>query len=115
MNESDEQFANLFAAQNTILTKLDSGTSVTQKHVFNEMFLISDSIRKINWKITPEIRKINGFDCRKAVGRVFDSIVVIAFYTDEIVPSGGPECFTGLPGMILGVAIPRMHKYLVCN
>ncbi|MEJ7768184.1 MAG: GLPGLI family protein, partial [Chitinophagaceae bacterium] len=38
-----------------------------------------------------------------------DSIIVIAFYTDEIVPSGGPESFAGLPGMILGIAIPRMH------
>ena len=53
--------------------------------------------------------KIAGFDCRKAVGKVMDSIIVIAFYTDEIVPSGGPESFAGLPGMILGVAIPRMH------
>ena len=38
-----------------------------------------------------------------------DSIVVIAFYTDEILPSGGPESFTGLPGMILGIAVPKMH------
>jgi GLPGLI family protein len=34
---------------------------------------------------------------------------VVAFYTDEIIPSGGPESFTGLPGMILGVALPHQH------
>jgi hypothetical protein len=39
----------------------------------------------------------------------YDSIVVIAFYTDEIIPSSGPESFGGLPGMILGLAIPKMH------
>jgi GLPGLI family protein len=32
---------------------------------------------------------------------------VVAFYCPEIVPQGGPEFFTGLPGMILGLAIPR--------
>jgi GLPGLI family protein len=96
-------------ADNIVAANLDSGTIVTQKTLFSEIFLISDTLRKIDWKIASEIRKIAGFDCRKAVGRVLDSIVVIAFYTDEIVPSGGPESFTGLPGMILGLAIPRMH------
>ena len=38
-----------------------------------------------------------------------DSIYVVAFYTDEIVTPGGPESFTGLPGMILGVALPHQH------
>ncbi len=38
-----------------------------------------------------------------------DSVFVVAFYTDQIVPGGGPESFTGLPGMILGLAIPRMN------
>ena len=38
-----------------------------------------------------------------------DSIYVVAFYTDEIVTSGGPESFCGLPGMILGVALPHQH------
>jgi GLPGLI family protein len=36
-----------------------------------------------------------------------DSIYVVAFYTDEIHVSGGPESFHGLPGMILGVAVPH--------
>ncbi|MBS1664969.1 MAG: GLPGLI family protein, partial [Bacteroidetes bacterium] len=36
-------------------------------------------------------------------------IYVVAFYTDEILTSGGPESFTGLPGMILGVSLPHEH------
>jgi GLPGLI family protein len=36
-----------------------------------------------------------------------DSIYVVAFYTTEIPVSGGPESFSGLPGMILGVALPH--------
>jgi len=82
---------------------------VHQKNIFGSDFLITDSLQQIEWKITNELRTIAGFECRKAVGRVFDSIVVIAFYTDQVIPSSGPESFGGLPGMILGLAIPRMH------
>jgi len=99
----------LFDSENTILTHLDSNRSLTQRNIYGDIYLVTDSLRNIEWKITPEIRKIAGFDCRKAVGRVMDSIVVIAFYTDEIITTGGPESFNGLPGMILGLAIPRLH------
>ena len=103
------KFWGIFDSENTILTRLDSNSSVTQRSIYGDIYLVADSLRNIAWKITPEIRKIAGFDCRKAVGRVMDSIVVIAFYTDEIVTTGGPESFNGLPGMILGLAIPRLH------
>ena len=99
----------VFDGDNVIATNLNSNTAVTQKSVYGDTYLIMDSIRKIDWKIGTELRKIAGFDCRKAVGKVMDSIVVIAFYSDEILPNGGPESFAGLPGMILGVAIPKMH------
>jgi GLPGLI family protein len=38
---------------------------------------------------------------------MLDSIYVVAFYTTQIPISGGPESFNGLPGMILGVALPH--------
>ena len=44
----------------------------------------------------------------EAVGILFDSVYVFAFYTDEITISGGPMGIHGLPGMILGITIPRM-------
>jgi GLPGLI family protein len=52
---------------------------------------------------------IAGFACRRANAIIMDSIYVVAFYTDEIITPGGPESFTGLPGMILGVALPHEH------
>jgi GLPGLI family protein len=99
----------IFDSENTIFTNLDSNTAVTQRTIYSDVYLVSDSMHKIDWKISTEMRKIAGFDCRKAVGRVMDSIIVIAFYTDEIITPGGPESFSGLPGMILGLAIPRLH------
>jgi len=52
---------------------------------------------------------IAGFECRRANALIMDSIYVVAFYTDEISTTGGPESFSGLPGMILGLAIPHEH------
>ncbi len=92
---------------NTTFTDLLAGTFVSQKSVFESTFLVKDSTRKIHWKITDETREIAGYVCRRANALVLDSVYVVAFYTDEIAVSGGPESFTGLPGMILGVALPH--------
>ena len=92
---------------NTVYIDLDTKTSIIQKEVFEEKFLVKDSIRKINWKLTNETRDIAGYPCRRANALVLDSVYVVAFYTDKIPLSGGPETFTGLPGMILGVALPH--------
>jgi GLPGLI family protein len=94
---------------NTVYRDLEKGARTTKKNMFGTDYLVQDSLLKIDWKITNEPRTIAGFECKKAVGRIFDSVVVIAFYTDEILASSGPESFGGLPGMILGLAIPRLH------
>lgn len=83
-------------------------TTVMQRNVFENEYQVKDSITKYNWKITGEVREIAGFECKKALTKINDSVVVVAFYTDQIVPRGGPENFNGLPGMILGLAIPRL-------
>ncbi len=79
------------------------------KFVFDATYLLSDTLMNIKWKLVPnETREIAGFNCRKAQGVIFDSVYVFAFYTDEITTPGGPMSLSGLPGMILGVTIPRM-------
>ncbi len=97
----------LASQNNVIRTDLTTSTFISQKKVFEETFLVKDSIRNINWKITDETRDIAGYTCRRANALILDSIYVVAFYTDEIAVSGGPESFAGLPGMILGVALPH--------
>jgi GLPGLI family protein len=92
---------------NIVYTDLDNGHNVIQKQVFEQTYLLSDTTRKIHWKITDETREIAGYTCRRANAIVMDSIYVVAFYTDKIHVSGGPENFTGLPGMILGLALPH--------
>ncbi|TAH04733.1 MAG: GLPGLI family protein [Sphingobacteriales bacterium] len=82
---------------------------IIQRDVFENTYLITDSMRTINWRITNETRTIAGFECKKAVGVICDSVYVVAFYTDEIIASTGPESIGGLPGLILGLAVPRLH------
>jgi GLPGLI family protein len=73
-----------------------------------ERIAIIDSFRHIQWKVIDEFRDIAGFRCQKYVGVIFDSVYVTAFVTDQILVSDGPESFTGLPGMVMGLAIPRL-------
>ena len=98
-----------FADNNVVYNDYTTGTTISQKPIYEETFLVKDSLLKIKWKITADTRLIAGFECRKAVGVLYDTVAVFAFYTDEIAISGGPEGINGLPGMILGVGIPRLH------
>jgi GLPGLI family protein len=98
-----------FADDNTVYNDYVAKTTVSRKPVFEETFLVQDSLLKIKWKLTADTRNIAGFECRKAIGILFDTVAVFAFYTDEILVNGGPEGINGLPGMILGMGIPRLH------
>ncbi len=86
-----------------------------QKQIAGTNFVIEDSIPNIQWKITNENREIAGYNCRKAVGKIMDDVYVFAFYTDDITISGGPCSINGLPGMILGLTIPRLYTSFIAT
>ncbi len=100
------------ADKNVVYNDFKTGKTISQKPVFEETFLMEDSLLNIKWKLTSDTRTIAGFDCRKAIGFIDDTLAVFAFYTDELLVNGGPEGIHGLPGMILGVGIPRLHTKL---
>ncbi|WP_165501732.1 GLPGLI family protein [Pedobacter frigiditerrae] len=110
-NESDLENRwngkNIVSQINTVYNDFSTHTTITEKEIYGDFFLIKDSVRKITWKITDETREIAGYKCRRANGIIMDSIYVVAFYTSKIPIEGGPESFSGLPGMILGVALPH--------
>ncbi|MDP1842412.1 MAG: GLPGLI family protein [Sediminibacterium sp.] len=97
------------AEKNQVFTYLASFKFISEKNAVNERRVISDTLTKIYWKLTDETRDIAGYECRRANGLINDSIYIVAFYTDAIKTKGGPELFNGLPGMILGLAIPHFH------
>lgn len=91
-------------------------TFTDYKFVFDNSYLLTGALMNIDWKLSPlETREIGGFNCRKATGIIFDSVYVFAFYTEEITTSGGPMGITGLPGMIMGITIPRMFTSWVAT
>lgn len=110
--ESDTKTNSFFgspATDNEVYSDYTNGKTIAHKNVFEKSFLIEDSLRNATWKITNDFREIAGFNCRRATTIIMDSVFVVAFYTDEIMVPGGPESFNGLPGMILGLVINRLH------
>lgn len=99
-------FLSEVAFSNIVLNDFVNGISHSQKNLLSTDFIVTDALQKIKWRITNESRDIAGFNCRRANALIMDSIYVVAFYTDEIVTKAGPESFSGLPGMIMGLAIP---------
>ena len=97
------------ASNNIVFSSFETKTSVSVKNVFEKTYVMEDSLRKAKWKITNDFREIAGFNCRRATTIIMDSVFVVAFYTDEIMIPGGPESFNGLPGMIMGLIINRLH------
>jgi GLPGLI family protein len=87
----------------------DSNSIIVQKQVFEKLVLIQDSIPPIQWKLSNEFKKIADINCRKATAIILDSIFLIAYYTDAIITPSGPESVSGLPGMVLGLVIPRIN------
>ena len=99
----------MVAQNNIVYTDWPARRMINQKSIIGEDFLLTDSTRNISWKITNEMREVAGFACRRANAVIMDSIYVVAFYTEDIHVSGGPETFNGLPGMILELALPHEH------
>ncbi len=95
--------------ENEVYVDLETKKVVSKRRQLDDYYLLADSVHAIKWKFENETRKIAGWNCRKAVGRIYDSVYVVAFYCPEIIPQGGPELVSGLPGMILGLAIPRLY------
>lgn len=94
---------------NIVYNDYSNNTCTLFKLVYEEKMLVQDTLKKLEWKLSNEIRTIAGYKCRKATTTINDSVTIFAFYAQELLSTGGPETFNGLPGMILGLAIPRMH------
>lgn len=95
--------------KNYIAHHFEDSSTTMRLGIFENNYLLKDSLQKYDWKITGEVREIAGFQCKKALTKIGDSVVVVAFYTDEMLTKSGPFNFNGLPGMILGIAVPRLH------
>lgn len=90
--------------KNVVYQNYKTNSRLTEKRIWGELFLLADSTRSFNWKITESKRSICGYQCRKAIWQANDSTRIYAWFCSEVIPSVGPESFIGLPGAILGLA-----------
>jgi GLPGLI family protein len=95
--------------KNQISTNLKDSIYAENKDIYDKKVRVLDTIRNLSWTITNTYRNIAGYNCRQATTVIFDSVKVFAFYCPQIKPSAGPDAFNGLPGCILGVALPALH------
>ena len=123
INSNGMQIRMMTPGQNDVLF-YDFGTArrVQQTDIMDKKFLVSDSIRKLNWKLTGETQTILGHVCQKAVAQrtgkrmqmnmdngkmerkeVNDTTPIVAWFTTDIPVPAGPEVQGQLPGLILAL------------
>lgn len=102
-------WVNVPSEKNIVFNNYSENKVVAKKEIYDKTILIKDSLPDYKWKMKEEFRTIAGYNCRRAETIIMDSIWVVAFYSDAIIAPGGPESFNGLPGMILGVVMPRLN------
>lgn len=100
---------NKMANSNSVLQVFEERLYEAEKTIYEKSYRVKDSLPQYQWKLENEFRTIAGHSCRKASTIILDSLYIMAFYTDEIPVGGGPESFNGLPGMILGIVVPRIN------
>ncbi len=91
-------------SKNTHYQNFKTGERLSGYAIWGELQFVKDSLKYREWKMTNQERHIAGYDCRMAIWYKNDTTRIYAWYSEEIVPSIGPESFTGLPGAILGLA-----------
>ncbi|MFN4915288.1 MAG: GLPGLI family protein [Sphingomonadales bacterium] len=92
---------------NEVIMQGDSFT--LRKEVYELKVRVRDSVIPFKWKITNDKRSIAGYNCRKAIARFQDTVMIYAFYAEELVGTSGPEVVQSLPGVILGLGIPTYN------
>ena len=100
---------------------LEKGTIVDRREIADKNYVVTDSVRKLNWKLTNETKSILNYTARKAISQrigtrtqmsmengqmkreeVADTVSIIAWFTTDVPVATGPGSYQGqLPGLIL--------------
>ncbi len=99
-----------------------SSKKIEQRDIMEKKFIVRDSIRKLNWKLTGESQTILGHVCQKATAQrtgirtqmtmdngrmerkeINDTANIVAWFTNDIPVPAGPEVQGQLPGLILAL------------
>ncbi len=114
--EKDETHYNVEIGDNegwTFFKDIKTKEMLSRENIWTKYFIVKDTLRDMQWKITDEAKKIGNFNCQKALctfrGRDYE-----AWFTTEIPISTGPWKFWGLPGLIVeAYDVNREYKFVL--
>jgi GLPGLI family protein len=99
---------------NFLYKNVEEGISKTEKDFLGKIFLVTDTLKPMDWKLVNETKKIGDYTCFKAtttreapLSAQSDTVkdrTVVVWYTPEVPISNGPDDYWGLPGLILEVS-----------
>ena len=123
MNTNGMQIRMMAPGQNDIIFyDFGAAKKTEQRDMMDKKFIITDSIRKLNWKLTGETQTILGHVCQQAIAQrtgkrtqmnmdngkmerkeINDTTNIVAWFTSDIPVPAGPEVQGQLPGLILAL------------
>ena len=114
------------SANETTYINYAQGSRVDQREMFEKNFIVTDTINKLQWKLSEETKPVLNFTARKATATriatrptmtmengemkrqmVTDTVPVVAWYTTEVPVPAGPDFQGQLPGLILELDINK--------
>jgi len=102
LGDEDREWSTM---KNTTYQNFNSGRLTRQFVYYGSELYLADTIKTRKWLITENRRTIAGYETKQALWIANDSTRIYAWYSEQILPSTGPESFNGLPGTILGLAL----------
>jgi GLPGLI family protein len=85
-----------------IYRDFENGKRLDIIDMLGKTYIVDDSLKVQKWKVMNKIKEVAGYMCMMAVSE--DTIKgqkITAWFADNLPVSGGPEQYSGLPGMIL--------------
>ncbi|MCB9230900.1 MAG: GLPGLI family protein [Bacteroidia bacterium] len=92
----------------------DENRIAQKKDAFGKTFLVKDTLPKVSWKITGEMKQVLDYNCMKAT-TVIDSNEVEAWFCPTLPVSVGPEGVGQLPGIILEASLRKGRMSIVAQ
>lgn len=113
-----------------------SGNAINLQEYKNKSYVVSDTLAPLPWKLGTETKTILGYTCRKAsytfqqelyavrsssqepgssTEKILHSQEIVAWYTEQLKPSAGPEKYHSLPGMVLELDINNGEEKYVAK